>query len=70
MMNLFLRVTIIMQKANQYLAHLALVILFLHFRFSELFSAAIRENGTLCLSIFRLLEEDIDNDGDIDQVLI
>ena len=39
------------------------------FRFSELFSAAIRENGTLCLSIFRLLEEDIDNDGDIDQVL-
>ena len=38
------------------------------FRFSELFSAAIRENGTLCLSIFRLLEEDIDNDGDIDQV--
>ena len=39
------------------------------FRFSELFSAAIRENGTLCLSIFRLLEEDIDDDGDLDQVL-
>jgi len=39
-------------------------------RFSELFSAAIRENGTLCLSIFRLLEEDIDNDGDIDQVRV
>ena len=31
-----------------------------------MFSAAIRESGTLCVAIFRLIEEDLDDDGELD----
>jgi len=39
-------------------------------RFSDLFSAAIRDDGTLCLAINRLLDEDIEENDDPTRVVI
>ena len=39
-------------------------------RFSDLFSAAIKEQGTLCLAINRLIGEDYEDNGDLTRVVI
>ena len=39
-------------------------------RFSDLFSAALRESGTLCIAINRLLGEEYEDDGDLTRVVI
>ena len=39
-------------------------------RFSDLFSEALREKGTLCLAINRLIGEDYEDDGDLTRVVI
>ncbi|XP_023325746.1 calcium-activated potassium channel slowpoke [Eurytemora carolleeae] len=39
-------------------------------RFGDLYAAALRENGTQCLAIYRLVEEDLDGDNDIDSIRV
>ena len=39
-------------------------------RFADLYVAALRDNGTLCLGITRMIAEDNDNDDDLTRVVI